>query len=596
MSKSIQNLYVQTIPSRRSGALYSAFSYPTKISPETIAVLIASHTNPGDTVLDVFGGSGTTGLATHLCSNPTEEVLELAKKMNAPVKWGSRKAIVYELSVLGSFIGTVMNNPPIHTEFEKEAKNLIERSSKKLKDIYTVLDDNGGKGTIRYTIWTDVIICAKCKNESTFWKEIVSFNPLNINSTFTCPSCKHQEKASIIEKVFEKKIDPVSGNIKEIKKRLPCRIYGQTGNRKWSREATELDYKNSEKFNNLLSSLNIPNIEIPWGDLYRSGYHKGITDLHHFYTNRNLITLASLWNEVDNSPEHLQSALKLLILSYNASHSTLMTRVVVKQNQNDFVITGAQPGVLYISSLPVEKNIFLGLKRKIKTFSTSFRIVNNSKSIVSVINSSSTKLDLEDNSIDYIFTDPPFGDYIPYSELNFFNEAWLEKITDNTNEVIINKSQGKDLKKYKNLMSDVFREMYRVLKDDSKSTVVFHSAKANIWHALQSSYRSAGFEVELSNVLDKLQSSFKQTNSNIKVQGDPLLLLTKQKKIFDEEVSWEPIDILTKLLNEARMNNDKKEFSKERLYSRFINKFLSNGREVPLDAKCFYSLVEKVIR
>ncbi len=66
--------------------------------------------------------------------------------------------------------------------------------------------------------------------------------------------------------------------------------------------------------------------------------------------------------------EDLQSALRLWVLSYNASHSTLMTRVVLKKNSKDFVLTGAQSGVLYVSGLPVEKNIFAGLRRKISVF------------------------------------------------------------------------------------------------------------------------------------------------------------------------------------------------------------------------------------
>jgi hypothetical protein len=53
--------------------------------------------------------------------------------------------------------------------------------------------------------------------------------------------------------------------------------------------------------------------------------------------------------------EDVRDALKLLILSYNATHSTLMTRIVVKRGQPDFVLTGAQSGVLYVSGLPVEK-------------------------------------------------------------------------------------------------------------------------------------------------------------------------------------------------------------------------------------------------
>lgn len=47
----IKQLYNTPLPSSRSGALYNAFSYPTKISPEAIGMFIACHTNVGDTVI-----------------------------------------------------------------------------------------------------------------------------------------------------------------------------------------------------------------------------------------------------------------------------------------------------------------------------------------------------------------------------------------------------------------------------------------------------------------------------------------------------------------------------------------------------------------
>ena len=56
-------LYERALPAKRTGPLYGAFPYPTKISPDAIALYIASHTKPGDTVFDGFAGSGTTGVA-----------------------------------------------------------------------------------------------------------------------------------------------------------------------------------------------------------------------------------------------------------------------------------------------------------------------------------------------------------------------------------------------------------------------------------------------------------------------------------------------------------------------------------------------------
>ena len=35
-----------------------------------------------------------------------------------------------------------------------------------------------------------------------------------------------------------------------------------------------------------------------WGDIFRSGYHKGYTHAHHFYTKRNLLVLSEIYNQI----------------------------------------------------------------------------------------------------------------------------------------------------------------------------------------------------------------------------------------------------------------------------------------------------------
>src|SRR5437764_15178402 len=90
-------LYGESLPANRSGALYAAFPYPTKISPEAIALFIAAHTKPGDSVFDGFAGSGTTGLAALLCENPSPAMREEAKRLGLKVTWGARNAVLYEL-------------------------------------------------------------------------------------------------------------------------------------------------------------------------------------------------------------------------------------------------------------------------------------------------------------------------------------------------------------------------------------------------------------------------------------------------------------------------------------------------------------------
>jgi len=274
-----------------------------------------------------------------------------------------------------------------------------------------------------------------------------------------------------------------------------------------------------------------------------------------------------------------------------------MTRVVVKKQTTDFVITGAQSGVLYVSNLPVEKNIFDGLKRKMVTLSKAFDLLSKGKGTVQVFNESSTSLNLDSQSVDYVFTDPPFGDYIPYSEINQINEAWLGPVTNSDEEVIVNLAQNKSIDDYARLMTKVLIEVNRVLKNDGKMSLVFHSAKAKIWQALVNSYQEAGFKVSLSNILDKVQGSFKQVTSTIKVQGDPLLLLTKSNSVInDSTFSSQTAEnrIIKGIIKEAFNNSNKIAQRKpEHLFSRYVSACLESGITVSKNAKEFYEIVEE---
>ena len=597
--KKLAELYNHPLPANRKGPLYNAFPYPTKISPEAIAIYIACHTKVGETILDPFSGSGTTGLATLLCDQPTKEMKETARQLGVKPIWGKRNAILYELGSLGSFIAQVMCNPPSLKQFSKVAKQFVIEAEKELGGIYAVKDPDGNEGTLRYAIWSEVLICPSCKRESTYWDNAVSKSPLGISADFICPKCHYQDAILNIGRAQEMIFDPILNKMHSRKKRIPVWLYGKSGNKTWSRKATVQDLKGLKSVLARFSFGEVPVHSINWGVLHRKGYHTGISHLHHLYTDRNLIVFSRLWEKTNAYSPEMNAALKLLLLSYNASHSTLMSRVVVKQKNNDFVITGAQSGVLYISNLPVEKNIIDGVRRKIKTFTDSFKQVEKSGSSVQVFNQSSTDLSIVNNSIDYVFTDPPFGDYIPYSEINQINEAWLGQLTDNQKEVIVNSAQKKGTEEYTLLMKQVFSETHRVLKTDGRMSLVFHSAKAEIWQALVKAFKKSGFEVSLSSILDKVQGSFKQVTSTFKVQGDPLILLKKSRKRVNVASVKGCIDdqaIIKRILGNAYLGaNSKDERTPERLFSRYITACLESGIPVSKNAKQFYKIIQKEV-
>lgn len=581
-------LYKEPFPSTRSGALFNAFSYPTKISPESEALFIACHTNIGDSILDPFGGSGTTAIATMLCDKPTENMIKLAEKYKLNPQWGPRKSVVYEISTIGYLLGNTLCHTD-HNIFEKYATQLLSKYEAYANNIYKCTDDGGNDGIIRYIIWSDVLVCPRCQKEVRYADVAVNYNPLAFTDTGCCPYCGEPLVISEMEKMKIDRYDPILKKNISTKKRVPFKIYGETNGNNWQRLANENDIANYERLEEGFDYSKVPTYEIKWGELFRQGYHYGITHIHHFYTSRNVVLFSHLWAEIKNAPIEIQDALKIFLLSYNSAHSTLMTRVVAKKDNQDFVLTGAQPGVLYISSLPVEKNIFAGLRRKLKTFVDALKLLDSSKSEASFFNRSSTYMEeIANNSIDYVFTDPPFGDFIPYSEINQINECWLGNITNNNEEVIINNSQGKSLNAYSDLMNKVFSEVQRVLKDNADCTLVFHSARAEIWRTIIKAYKTCGLSVELVSILDKVQKTFKQTNSNVTVKGDPIILL-KNTPFLNSECKFDSDKDIADFLLSSSKDIPYSKDKATRLYSKYIITCIENGIQVSLNANYFFN-------
>lgn len=584
-----EKLYAEPFPATRSGPLYNAFSYPTKISAEAIGLFIATHTEPGDTVLDVFAGSGTTGIGAILCARPTAAMRGLAAELGLQPSWGPRRAVLYDVGVLGSFVSRVMCDPPDPARFAAAAERLVAAAERRRGWLYETVDPDGNAAKIRHTIWADVLACAHCGERTDYWTAAVREDPAAFVSRFECSGCGKAVDVDDCERVFETVVDPLLGTPVERRLRVPVSVHGRTERSTWSRPAGKRDRETATRASAESVPACAPRVEVALGDLYRAGYHRGISHLHHFYTARNFLAVATLWELIDEFDPDLRDALRLLVLSFNATHSTLMTRAVAKKGQRQLVLTGAQSGVLYVSSLPVEKNVFEGVRRKAKTLAEAFALTHGTASEVEVHNASSTELGLGSGTVDYVFTDPPFGDYIPYAELNQINELWLGAGTDRTQEIIVSRDADRGVDEYGGLMGEVFGEVARVLKPDALATVVFHSAKAEVWQALTGAYGAAGLSVRTAGVLHKTQASFKQVVSPTTVKGDALILLGPGEE-GDASAARRSVDeVIASVLRDSRDSGRVEELAPERLFSRFVTRCLAESVPVTIDVGEFYT-------
>ncbi|MHA1734420.1 MAG: DNA methyltransferase [Promethearchaeota archaeon] len=100
--------------------------------------------------------------------------------------------------------------------------------------------------------------------------------------------------------------------------------------------------------------------------------------------------------------------------------------------------------------------------------------------------------------VDFIFTDPPYGDSIQYHELSSFWNAWLlgGKLGDPSREIVVNKRQGKGLTEYRQMLEETFRTCYSMLKPGKYMVITFHNTEFKYRNALLRSVLDAGFVLD----------------------------------------------------------------------------------------------------
>src|SRR5690606_14454255 len=150
-------------------------------------------------------------------------------------------------------------------------------------------------------------------------------------------------------------------------------------------------------------------------------------------------------------------------------------------------------GVFYVASHIVDVSPWYILDGKLGRLVKAFTPLPAATNNAAITTGDCASLPIVDASIDYIFTDPPFGENIYYADLNFLIEAWHRVRTDPAPEAIVDRVRVKGVHEYQDLMRRCFEEYYRVLKPGRWMTVVFSNSSNAIWRAIQEAIGTAGF-------------------------------------------------------------------------------------------------------
>ncbi|MEX2154428.1 MAG: DNA methyltransferase [Gemmatimonadaceae bacterium] len=543
--------------------VYWFHPYHTKVPPSAIRTLIEHYTQPGDLVLDPFCGSGMTGVAA---------------------RQTGRHAVLIDLSPIASFIAGV--NVTRHDA--AKAIDLLNAALTRAEERWGWLyesEERGQRSTVDYFVWSDVFTCPDCDSEFPFFPSGVIHhgNKVETRKTFPCPNCTSELTVRRIQRVMH------DGR----KAKQLVWVRSSVGRHRHNRPASVFDTELAQRASELSPEHWYPTDRIdPQGysaQLAQLG-DKGITDVSRFLSERNLVIFADLWHAVTS--EAHASTRQLAMATLTSIFTT------VSERQGYFGGGGGMSGNFYMPIVRMEKNPFEVLRRKLSRLAAAEEAKRDwaGSAIVSV--QSATDLSaIPDSAIDFVYTDPPFGANIIYSEMNLALESWIGVRTDPSLEAVIDPSKQEGADRYEGLLREGFQEIFRVLKTDARAAVEFHNASADVWNVIQRVIAATGLVVERILLLDKGTTTILGDIRPGAAKHD-LVILCRKGTSAPDDGDAHPIEVdeVWRLVAERRRemgDGDARARQPEMLFDFVVAQCLLRGALVPLSANEFYDELKR---
>jgi len=164
---------------------------------------------------------------------------------------------------------------------------------------------------------------------------------------------------------------------------------------------------------------------------------------------------------------------------------------------------------------------------------------NGDKNLLLVTDSAVNFLkQIPDNSVDYIITDPPHGNRMPYLEQSMMWNEWLKKDVNYEDEIVISESKdrNKDIKNYYFLLNQVFKHIERILKPKRHFSLMFNSLDDDTWINLVKNINELNFDLEKVETLGYSANSVVQDNREGGLKTDFIFTFKKNPAKISEEI------------------------------------------------------------
>jgi putative DNA methylase len=502
------NYIKEGIKAKGHTPIYKFHKYFARRPYNVFEYLIESYTQPNDLVVDCFCGGGVT-------------VVEGARL--------GRKTVGVDANPLAVFVTESQLTPLEKEEYKKICENLEHEYSSILSKWYkTECRSCSSDATVRWYEHAYIVKCTSCgmdtplDNNSKFVKD-----GKKVNGHYTCNSCNERYKA----------VDMLRLSERIISLRYRCSSCGEQKNV----EPNKWDVKNKEKieksFNDVVAKygLKVPEDKIPdyWDRQQEDCLHrKGFFKFKDLFTRRNLLAVALLKRMIQIRKSSLtKNQYRMLLFTFSAT-----LRYLNNLNFSTDSWMGGRPvawakHAFWTPNQFVEVNPVEYLEKRKKAFLSSlkyqnknFELLNQAKYPKDILNNpeeyshcvvsgSSSNIDLPDESVCAVITDPPYGSNVQYGELSSFWLVWLkdelEYLGDPTNlhqEVLTHRktkevNYAKTFQNYYEGLYGVFSECYRILKKGGPLVFTFNNKNLNVWFALIKSVLDAGFILEKGGVI-----------------------------------------------------------------------------------------------
>jgi len=466
--------------------IYGLHAYDSKKPPDAVRQYIEYFTRPGDLVFDPFVGSGMTAVASLL---------------------SRRKCLAVDLSPLAVFVTSQYCSPVSIDELQKATQRVLRRLDADRQRLYATTCGRCGKSAeIYFTVYSQTYQCARCMSIVPIFDALACQDSADDSEKFEpfCPKCSAR---GVVERISTRQ--KRHGYIPVLiqyecacspKEHIERRH--SDSNKQEYRVFVDTDLPAISKVEKSKPKAWYPTRRMlweekkegAWGVLWRP-YHGDIRRVDQFFTPRNLDALSCLLAAIDAETDtRVRDALRFLFSGFVLSQSKLQ-----RYHPGSTFPNMIAPGLLYVAPMVKEYNAFQWFEGKVKSAVKGFselQYVDPAQVLLST--ESATELErIPPNSVDYIFTDPPYGGRIQYGELNFIQEAWLGFDRDwRHEEIIVNTVRGKDEAEWEGLMKSAFRHCFRALKPGRWLSLCYHDSAEGTWELVQDILAEVGFIAE----------------------------------------------------------------------------------------------------